>query len=83
MLTSIIIIIIIVSIIHKNNQVLLSHIYNFFEKKNIYIYKCRLYAKEFSFGKNSSMKQTIYLVSFLMYVIFHINPGLLFPKVGV
>ena len=81
MLKSIIIIIIIVSIIHKNNLVLLSHIYNFFEKKKNY--KCRLYAKEFGFGKNSSMKRTIYLVSFLMYVIFHITPGLLFPKVGV
>ena len=45
---------------------MLSHIYNFFEKK--YIYKCRLYANEFSFGKNSSMKQTIF--SFIPHVCY-------------
>ena len=52
----------------------------------------RLYAKEFSFDKSPSVKYAIYqklynsninTFSFLMYVIFHITPGLLLPQVGI
>ena len=53
----------------------------------------RLYKKEFSFDKSSSMNRLytkncvtrteILLVSFLMYVIFHMTSGLLLPQVGV